>query len=224
MHDILGREIPEKAVVVVKASKSTNKKMETGVWLDGYVVSLKNGKPYRRKLSEVFLVERPTKVDRQMRSDVLRTIRELKNKKHKKTFRILKEGYVYEDEHHNQLLYVGKREVEIEIQTANGWKILEAKEGRFAVKLNRNQKKVTPDILFYTNIKPPHSSLRCVDSLPLKEIGIKTSAFPEVIVQTTPHEYGGMNDYTTRITLTRLESKDDTEADMTTDNLEYSQL
>lgn len=224
MQDILGREIPEKAVVVVKASKSTKKKMETGVWLDGYVVSLKNGKLYRRKLSDVFLVERPTKIDRQMRSDVLRTIREQKNKKRKKTFRIFKEGYVYEDEHYNQLLYVGKREVEIEIQTANGWKILESKEGRFAIKLNRNQKKVTPDILFYTNINTPHSNLRCIDGLMLKEIGLKTSAFPEVIVQTTPHEYGGMNDYTTRITLTRIESKDDTDADMTTDNLEYSQL
>lgn len=224
MQDILGREIPEKSVVVVKASKSTKKKMETGVWLDGYVVSLKNGKLYRRKLSDVFLVERPTKIDRQMRSDVLRTIREQKNKKHKKTFRIFKEGYVYEDEHYNQLLYVGKREVEIEIQTANGWKILESKEGRFAVKLNRNQKKVTPDILFYTNINTPHSNLRCIDGLTLKEIGLKTSAFPEVIVQTTSHEYGGMNDYTTRITLTRIESKDDTDADMTTDNLEYSQL
>ena len=77
MQDILGREIPEKAVVVVKASKSTKKKMETGVWLDGYVVSLKNGKLYRRKLSDVFLVERPTKVDRQMRSDVLSYIDEV---------------------------------------------------------------------------------------------------------------------------------------------------
>lgn len=198
MHDLDGNIIPENAIIIGKASKSSGKDLERGVCINGRMVTLNNGKPYRRALSSVHWIKNPTREDKKARSEILKGIYDYEHRKAVK----LKEGYIYKDNGGYYYLYLGKRHLVVEIETGLGWVPIYEKDGQFVYRLRANQKNLKPEVIYRSSNKKPYTELLTAQ-FGWTEI-CKKIDLPEIIQQETPHNYGGAKDYTTRLTLKTL--------------------
>lgn len=198
MHDLDGNVIPENAIIIGKAPKSSGKDLERGVCINGRMVTINKGKPYRRQLTCVHWIKNPTKEDKKIRREILEGIY---NYNHRKAVK-LQEGYVYQDKGGYYYLYLGKRHLTVEVETGLGWIPIYEKDGQFVYRLRANQKIVKPEAMYYSINKKPYTNLMSAQ-YGWTEI-YKKMDLPETIQQITPHNYGGTKDYSTRLTLRHL--------------------
>lgn len=198
MNDLDGNVIPEGSIIIGKAPRSSGRTLERGVCMNGLMVSLNNGVPYRRSLSCVHWIKNPTKGDKKARREIMKGIYD---HEHRKCVH-LKEGYVYGDNNGHYYLYLGKRHLSVEIETGLGWMPLYENDGQFVYRLKPNQKKLNFAIMFRTSNKKPFCDISNAQ-FGWVEICKKVD-LPEYIEQETAHDYGGMKDYTTRLILKRL--------------------